>query len=70
MLKEGDIVALTTNTPGLDVTHMGIIKMVNGVPHLMHASSKQKKVIIDPLTLADYMRRNRTQGIRVLRLAY
>lgn len=70
MLKEGDIVALTTNTPGLDVTHMGIIKMVNGVPHLMHASSKQKKVIIDPLSLADYMRRNRTQGIRVLRLAY
>ena len=64
------MVALTTNAQGLDVTHLGIIKLVNGVPHLMHASSKQKKVIIDDLPLADYLRRNRTQGIRVIRLAY
>lgn len=69
-LKDGDVVALTTNTAGLDVTHLGIIKMVNGVPHLMHASSKKKKVVIDDLSLADYMRRNRTQGIRVIRLAF
>ena len=69
-LKDGDVVALTTNAQGLDVTHLGIIKLVNGVPHLMHASSKQKKVIIDDLPLADYLRRNRTQGIRVIRLAY
>lgn len=69
-LRDGDVVALTTNTPGLDVTHMGIIKMVDGTPHLIHASSKQQKVVIDKLSLADYMRRNRTQGIRVIRLAY
>lgn len=68
-LKEGDVVALTTNIPGLDVTHLGIIKMVGGKPHLMHASSKSGKVIIDPLTLEEYTRRNRTQGIRVIRLA-
>lgn len=68
-LREGDVVALVTNINGLDVSHLGIIKMVNGVAHLMHASSKQKKVIIDPLSLADYLRRNRTPGLRVIRLA-
>lgn len=67
-LQDGDVVALVTNTPGLDVTHLGIIKMIDGVPHLMHASSKQKKVIVDPLTFGDYLRRNRTPGFRVFRL--
>ena len=61
--------ALTTNIKDLDVTHVGIIKMVDGVPHLMHASSKQGKVIVDDLSLSDYLKRNRTQGIRVFRLA-
>lgn len=69
-LREGDVVALTTSKPSLDVTHMGIVVMVNGKPHLMHASSKEKKVVIDQLPLEDYMRRNRTQGVRVIRLAY
>ncbi len=68
-LNDGDVVALTTNTKGLDVTHLGIIKIIDGRPHLMHASSKQKKVIVDELPLADYMKRNRTQGIRVIRLS-
>ncbi len=68
-LREGDVVALTTNVKGLDVSHMGIIKMVNGVPHLMHASSKKGVVTVDDLSLADYMKRNHTPGIRVFRLA-
>lgn len=68
-LREGDAVAITTSLPGLDVTHMGFITMVNGVPHLMHASSKAGKVIIDPLPLTDYLKRNRNStGIRVIRL--
>ncbi|MCM1348781.1 MAG: DUF1460 domain-containing protein [Firmicutes bacterium] len=69
-LKDGDVIALTTNMAGLDVTHLGIVKMVKGVPHLMHASLKQKKVVIDELSLADYLRRHRPQGFRVIRLAY
>lgn len=68
-LREGDVVALVTNTKGLDVSHLGIIKMIDGVAHLMHASSKLKKVAIDPLPLTDYMRRNRTPGLRIIRLA-
>lgn len=68
-LREGDVVALTTNVKGLDVTHLGIVKMVNGAPYLMHASSKKGKVVVDDLSLTEYMKRNRTQGIRVFRIA-
>ena len=68
-LSDGDMVALITNTKGLDATHVGFIKIVDGVPHLLHASSKAGKVIIDPLPLADYLRRNHTcAGIRVIQL--
>lgn len=69
-LREGDVVAITTSMQGLDVTHMGIIVMVDGKAHLLHASSKAGKVIIDPLSLFDYLRRNKSAtGIRVIRIA-
>lgn len=67
-LKEGDIVALTTKTDGLDVSHMGIIHLEDGIPHLMHASSKKGKIIIDELPLTDYLTKNRLTGIRIIRL--
>lgn len=69
-LQDGDIVALTTSIPGLDVSHMGIVVIENGVPHLLHASSATGKVIIDKASLYDYMRRNKKiTGLRVLRMA-
>lgn len=69
-LKEGDVVAITTGVKGLDVSHMAIVVMVDGKPHLMHASSKAGKVIVDPLSIEEYLRRNKTAtGIRVIRLA-
>lgn len=68
MLREGDIIALTSRTDGLDVAHLGFVTLVDGVPHLLHASSKGR-VMVDPLPLNDYVRRNRRfTGIRVLRL--
>ncbi|MDE6383958.1 MAG: DUF1460 domain-containing protein [Paramuribaculum sp.] len=68
-LREGDIVAITTNVKGLDVQHMGIIVMDGDTPHLLHASSKAGKVIIDPLPLSEYLRKNRSaSGIRIIRL--
>ena len=68
-LREGDVVALTTRIEGLDVSHLGIITFVDNVPHLMHASMKEMKVIIDPKPLYDYMMKNRgLTGIRVIRL--
>lgn len=69
-LRNGDIVLIVTKTPGLDVQHMGIVTFVNGVPHLMHASSAEGKVVVDKNSLSEYLRRNRSAlGIRVLRLA-
>ncbi len=68
-LLDGDVVALTTKAPGLDVTHMGIIIKQNGVPHLLHASSRQGKVVIDDMTLAEYLKKNGATGFRVVRLA-
>ncbi len=68
-LRDGDVVAITTRIKNLDVTHIGIIKKFDGVPHLLHASSAAGKVIIDPLPLYDYIRRsNSNTGIRVIRL--
>lgn len=69
LLKEGDIIALTTNMNGLDVSHMGLITIVNGVPHLMHASMKEMEVIIDLLPLHKYLSNSKSlTGIRVIRL--
>ena len=67
--RTGDIVALTTSLKNLDVTHMGIVILVNGEPYLLHASSSLGKVVITQVPLAEFMRRNRSlTGLRVLRL--
>lgn len=69
VFSDGDIVCLVTKTDGLDVSHLGIIENVNGAPHLLHASSLAKKVIIDPLDLADMLQRSKTNiGIRIVRI--
>lgn len=68
-IREGDIIAIVTNIKGLDVSHLGIATIVDGKVHLMHASSKKGEVIIDPLPLLEYLRKNRTAiGIRVIRI--
>lgn len=68
-LKEGDIIAFTTKTPGLDVSHVGIVVMKDGVPYVLHASSKGGKVMVDPLPLDEYLRKNRNiSGARFIRI--
>lgn len=67
-LRNGDIICFTTATKGLDVTHMAIVTIIDGTPRIIHASRRAGKVILDPLPLADHVRRNRNDGIRVLRL--
>lgn len=67
-LRAGDIVAFTTRTAGLDVAHIGIIANVDGQPHLLHASSRAGRVILEPRPLDTYLRHNRNlTGIRVFR---
>lgn len=67
--RPGDIVALTSTLPTLDVTHLGIIVLIDGIPHLMHASSSVGKVTITTVPLDIFMARNRSlTGLRVFRL--
>ncbi len=69
VLREGDIVMLTSNTKGLDISHVGIVTFVNNKPHLIHASSKEKKVVVTSIPLTDYLKKQTsTNGIRVIRL--
>lgn len=68
-LKDGDIIALTTSKKNLDVSHMAILVFDKGECRLLHASSKEGKVVISTETLAEYFRRNHSlTGIRVFRL--
>ena len=67
-IKAGDIIAITTSIPGLDVTHMGFAYYTNDVLYLMHASSGKGMVIKDSIPLRDYLANNkRHTGIRVFR---
>lgn len=68
-LRDGDVVALVSTLRDLDVTHMGIVVLQNGVPYLLHASSSHGKVEVSEVPLADFLKRNRQwAGIRVFRL--
>lgn len=70
-LRDGDVVAMTTKRPGLDVQHVGLIKIKDGTPYLMHASKPAGKVLTEERPLADYLRRNPSiTGIRVVRLTH
>lgn len=54
-IQDGDIIALATKIPGLDVTHTGIaIRLEDGRIHLLHAST-EGQVMITKEPLADYL---------------
>lgn len=68
-IKNGDIIAITTNIPGLDVAHLGLAYYEKGVLKLLHASSTRKMVVITQVPLAQMLKNNkRFTGIRVLRM--
>jgi N-acetylmuramoyl-L-alanine amidase-like protein len=68
LLREGDIVGLTTSIRGLDISHVGILVKESGRLHLMHASSRAKKVIISEETLEEFLKNSKsTTGIMVAR---
>lgn len=68
-IEDGDILALTTEIEGLDVTHVGFAFWKEGHLHLLHASSGKKEVIKDNETLYNYQAKRKSQtGIRVFRM--
>lgn len=63
------IVALVTTIEGLDVTHLGFAIWRGETLHLMHASMKHGKVVIDERSLYEYLQgRKSCPGVRVVRL--
>ena len=67
-MKSGDIVCFVTQIEGLDVSHVGFIYWQDQKLGFLHASSSAKKVIIDPLSLQDYVKGIRTTtGIMIVR---
>lgn len=68
LLRTGDIVAITTSKSGIDYAHTGLVFVTeDGVRHLMHASSQQKKVVLDG-AVHEYVQGVRTHtGISVVR---
>ena len=68
-IRSGDIIAITTSTPGLDVAHMGIAMNVDGTLALLHASTTDMKVEVSKVSLKEMLRRNKSwTGIRVIRM--
>ncbi|MDR0988310.1 MAG: DUF1460 domain-containing protein [Prevotellaceae bacterium] len=68
-IQSGDILCLVSNTPGLDLAHLGLAFYVEGKLCLLHASSSQKKVVISKVSLREMMKRNSNwTGVRVLRI--
>lgn len=67
-IKDGDIIAICTNIPGLDISHIGIAIYKEGKLHLLHASSVNKKVEISSAPLSQMLAKSKSNtGIRVIR---
>lgn len=70
IIKDGDILAIVTRKDGLDVSHLGIaVWSKDQHLHLLNASQVHKRVVLEPMTLYQYMKRHPSQlGIRVIRV--
>ena len=68
-IRSGDIIAITTTVPGLDISHTGIAyRDGKGILRYLHAPDVGETVTITNETLAEYLRRHKSQsGILVVR---
>lgn len=68
--KNGDILAFVSTLKNLDVAHMGLVTIENGIPYVMHASSSEGKIVVSKLPLDEFMKKNRQfAGVRVFRIS-
>ncbi len=68
LLKEGDIIGLTTSIGGLDVAHVGVLVEQNGKLHLLHASQSNLKVEISDEPITSFLKPDsKNTGIMVAR---
>lgn len=67
-IKDGDIIGITTSVKGLDVTHVVIASRESYGLSFIHASSLAEKVILDSITLQEYLQKGKSNtGIMVVR---
>lgn len=68
-IQDGDILAIVTKKAGLDISHIGLaVWGKDGRLHLLNASQIHKKVVLEPMTLYEYMQKHSSQiGIRVIK---
>ncbi len=68
-IQSGDLIAITTSIPNLDIVHVGIAIEKDGRIHLLHASTGSMEVEVSQKPLHDYLSGNKSQsGIMVARL--
>jgi len=68
-IRDGDLIAITTNKEGLDVQHVGLAERVKNRIHLLHASSIEGKVVLSKKTLYRYLMQSKARsGIMVARV--
>ena len=70
VVKRGDFVGLVTRTEGLDISHLGIIELdEKGNLVLLDASSRGKKVMLEPVDLKTQLGRSKDcEGVRFFRI--
>ena len=67
-MKDGDILCFVTNVEGLDIAHVGYVYREKGVVKFIHASSLEKKVVIDKLSIYGYVEKSKSViGVMILR---
>ena len=68
-IHDGDIIAITCNKPGLDIAHLGFAVWKQDGLHLLNASQLHHKVVLEPMTLYQYLQKHPSHtGIRIIRI--
>jgi hypothetical protein len=69
VIRDGDIIAITCSKPGLDIAHLGFAVWKKDGLHLLNASQLHHKVVVEPMTLYQYLRKHTSHtGIRIIRI--
>ena len=68
-IHDGDIIAITCKKSGLDIAHLGFAVWKKDGLHLLNASMVHKQVVLEPMTLYQYLQKHTSHtGIRIIRI--
>ena len=67
-MRDGDILCFVTNIEGLDISHVGFVCRDKGEVKFIHASSLEKKVVVDKLSIRGYVEKSKSfTGVMIVR---